>query len=156
MDPTVSTPKIEPGVEMRFTQTQGKMFSGHRAGVKRWTTRRARPEIRDFLQVRRPVLNLSVENGTNLPLLPHVRIEMPEQFLKPCPPAESFEQWLCRVCVIRIFHEKNEMRILGAVTSRLHQDNFARRAEMAAEDFRKLFDVCALNVRVNLTRRHLH
>ena len=88
----MAAPKIEPGFEMPFLESEGKMFLRHRPLVTKGAAGDIGPEIRDLLEVRGPVGDLSSEDRPDLMVLAHIRIEVPQQIRQALPPAQAYKK----------------------------------------------------------------
>lgn len=86
----MTMPETKPGVEVRLFQAERDMARRHAAAVKRGAAGEAGPEVRDFFEMRRPVLDLRGEDRADSVVLAHIGIETPQQKLEPGASADSF------------------------------------------------------------------
>lgn len=91
MDSTVPAPKFEPGVEMIFFESQGEMFERHGTSIEGRAAGRARPEVGDFFQVHRPILDPRGKDGRDLLVLPDVCVEVSKEMQEAMAPANPIE-----------------------------------------------------------------
>lgn len=90
----MAPPEIQPRREVALLQPEREVLVGHTARITHRSTGDVGPEVRDLLDVRRPILHVGGENRTDLMMLPHVGIKMPEQMQQAFTTTEPVEERL--------------------------------------------------------------
>ncbi len=75
----VQFPKHEPAPEVSLFQPERQVRRPETAPVTRRAAGLQGPEVRDLLQVCRPIVDLGVEDGADQGILPHIGIEVAEE-----------------------------------------------------------------------------
>lgn len=107
-------PQVQPGLEVTRLEPQREVLLRHRPFIRDGATRDVRPEVRDLLQVGRPILNVRREDRADLLVLPHIGIEVPKQINQSRSAAHPDEQRVRRDRGKRRLHtNRNESSFAG-------------------------------------------
>lgn len=83
----IEVPKLQPMSQMLRANPQLQVGGTKPASISRRPTSLTRPELADFRQVRRPVLNVGVKNRPQHPVLADISIKVVQQQLQSFLPA---------------------------------------------------------------------
>lgn len=76
---TIGLPQPQPDVKMPCRQPQAGVLERQRTNEIRRPAGETRPKLADFSKMRRPIMNVLVENPANQLVLSDIRVKMPQQ-----------------------------------------------------------------------------
>ena len=93
----IPLPESEPVLKIAWLNSQRQMRGGETARIIGGTSRLPRPEFGDVRKVRRPILNLRIENWPEHRVLANIGVEMVKQLRQSIASTDAFVK-SSRIC----------------------------------------------------------